>query len=118
MKSLYALVGTLMVSFPLLAGAHSLERLEEIANRAASLDEFLSRPELVREYGAALKEYYGRDRFRCESFETILAELRQLKEKVPGLKERLWKKEPTAPISFRPRLGGKESNRGGRPVRF
>lgn len=63
-----------------------------VTARAKNLDDFLAHPDWVNDYYEALKRKYGADRFPREGFDLVLGQLREMKEKVPGLKERLWQK--------------------------
>jgi hypothetical protein len=79
----------LAISGPACRG-ETLDRLEAIARQAKSLDDFLARKELVAQYGKALIAYQHRNRFRCDSYEKIIGELRVLNQTVPDLGRRLW----------------------------
>ncbi|MGZ3689068.1 MAG: hypothetical protein ACXVBW_12255, partial [Bdellovibrionota bacterium] len=64
--------------------------MEQIAQKARDLKEFLSRPELVNEYYEAALEYYGPDKFPRNAFDAVLNQLRELDARVPALAQRLW----------------------------
>lgn len=92
------------------AHAQSVKKMEDIANRARSLEEFLSKPAWVNEYSYAVQDYFGKDRFQCESFKKIIKTIRRLAEKVPGFKEQLWVKAEALNIripveNMRPKKG-------------
>ncbi len=95
------LIASILVSgnvlMPTSAQGESLARLEEIAGKAKSLNEFLSRPKLIAQYHQALKQYQHRDKFRCESFDKILLKLKAI-SKVPGFSDQLWAKQDLNPI--------------------
>lgn len=75
--------------------ANSIERLESLASRAKNLDDFLANKDLQQDYYRALKEYFHRSKFRCESYDRILQKLKKLSAQVPGFRERLWSKQRT-----------------------
>lgn len=75
--------------------AKSLDKLDAIASQAKSLEEFLSRPELLRQYQDELREYSGRDRYGCESFDSIIGELKRVVWNVPELGDVLWARRPS-----------------------
>ncbi len=77
--------------------AESLSKLEAIASQAKSLDDFLSKPQLINAYHQALVQYQHRDKFRCESFEKIIKKLKVLCG-VPGFKQSLWAKQDPKPV--------------------
>jgi len=90
---------TLVTGHPTDAAAHSVKQLEEIAAEAKSLDDFLKNPRLQARYEAALRSYQSRDRFRCESFEKIIAKVKVLQKGIPTLGERLWTRVETPVIT-------------------
>lgn len=75
-----------------------LESLEAIASKASSLDAFLRDSKLIDEYRKALVTYTGGDRFRCQTFDEVLSELRAIHTKVPQFGKRLWATQSTAPV--------------------
>ena len=76
------------------ASSKSLDELESIISGTTDLSEFLSRPELQKQYKEALQVYFGQSKFSCESFEEIIADLKVLNQSVPGFGSRLWKSRP------------------------
>jgi hypothetical protein len=76
-----------------------LEALDQIAEKAGSLDGFLSNAQIQDEYFHALAKYYGESRFPRQSFDVILQQLEELVALVPEAKERIWEKRaPQAPL--------------------
>src|SRR5688572_19155722 len=71
--------------------ADSFEPLDKIARRAKSFSEFILNEEWVADYRRELIRVFGRDRFLCESFDEILADLRAINARVPGFGAALWK---------------------------
>jgi hypothetical protein len=80
--------------------AGPFEPLETIAAQARDFTDFLARPKLTQAYKAALQEYYGHDKFQCESFEDILAKLALLNKKVPGFGAELWRPQSLPSFSL------------------
>lgn len=72
--------------------AESLAELEKIAAQAKTFDDFAGSIVLKERYLNALKKYQHRDRFRCESFDKIIAKAKTLADKIPGFADRLWEK--------------------------
>src|SRR5437899_3004198 len=83
-----------------LALGNPFATLEKIAGRAKNFDEFLSHPEWVNEYREALVAVYGKQRFNCESFESILTRAKLLSSKVEGFGERIWETTQAKPASI------------------
>ena len=52
------------------ASSKSLDELESIISGTTDLSEFLSRPELQKQYKEALQVYFGQSKFSCESFKS------------------------------------------------
>lgn len=71
-------------------GGQPVPEWERIVAEARDLDDLLDRPDLLAAYFVALRKAYLPRLFAEESFNVILAQLRQIKERVPALKARLW----------------------------
>ena len=63
---------------------------ERVIAQAKSLDDFLSHQNLIEAYFDSIQGYYGENRFSRESFDVILTQLIEIKDKIDGFKERLW----------------------------
>jgi hypothetical protein len=72
-----------------------IRRLDAVLDKAATLDEFLASDELKHEYYEALRDYHGgSEKFPRSSFNAIIKQLTDIKDKVPGMKERIWERTP------------------------
>lgn len=67
---------------------------DTVLSQARDIDDFLSKPELVEKYFEALQKKHGAESFHRAAYDRILQQLRDIKDKVPGLKARLWEKGP------------------------
>lgn len=108
MKNLSLLVLGLYLPLCLLSStaySNSMAELERIASQAKTLEEFLGSTIVKEQYFNALKTYQHRDRFRCESFDKILAKVKTLSEKVPGFSKAVWEKTSATDVevvAYRP----------------
>jgi hypothetical protein len=68
----------------------TLESLDSIVAKAPNLDTFLANDGLVNEYFTGLQDYFGEENFSRTQYDLILGQLREIKDKVPDLKDRLW----------------------------
>jgi len=70
----------------------ALEAADSVLAKAGNLDGFLANRALVNEYYVSLQKIYGNEtEFPRASFNKIISQLTNIKERVPGLKEGLWK---------------------------
>ncbi len=76
-----------------------LEALDQIVQKASSLDDFLTNTQIQDEYFQALAKYFGEGRFTRASFDKILEQLKDLVVKVPAVRERVWApRDPGEPL--------------------
>ena len=77
-----------------------IDRLDAALGNAKSLDDFLTNPSLVDAHFEAAREYFGSSCFSRPAYDSILRQLIQIKDAVPGLGERLWEPQNGNDFSF------------------
>lgn len=81
-----------------------LKAMDDVLERAGSLQKFLATPHLIDEYYSACRNYYlsdpqnRDDRFSIKSFKAILEQFKDLVKRHPEFAERAWKKRKVRPI--------------------
>jgi hypothetical protein len=77
-----------------------IKDLDVVLDRAGSLEEFLSRADLIDAYFDASQAYYGAEKFPRSTYDSILAQVRATLAIEPTLGERLWRKIDALQWSF------------------
>jgi hypothetical protein len=87
------------------------EQLDQILDRAETLDHFLSSATLIDEYFQAFSSYFGRERFPRCSYDAVLEQLRTVRRDVPGFATKAWRKTPSNAPDFVVQTVGRSTGR-------
>ena len=82
--------GTVGLPLPVGVSEAGLGAAEAIVGRFPTLRAFLASESALNDYYRALAHYYGANQFERQSFDAIIAQLRQATAAVPELENRLW----------------------------
>ena len=94
-----------------------MDQLEQITQKAKSMEDFLNSPELIEEYYKVAEKYYG-GRVNRDALKNIFSQIKTLRKEIPELEERLWTRQKGDPKFMDPWTIEASAKSSGREIKY